>query len=381
MPSVVELIFIFLSILTPLDAHRFGYEERLVSFGKWDLSDIKDTVHAACSIFGALGRRCEDTSKSILSASVASSTAVSHSFVNQGRKKLCMQTIFQKIPVTIRNRFPTRPGSRDYQMSIVTFNAPDSESTISLDVRLNQITKPLIPEDVWETLTGKEFQQHPEITDQLTETGAWLAENDEANDWVDWKVFGSLGSLEKGDVHVWTGKSKKEGHGSEVPFIKSRSIVPMSPEEVVDLLLDSDRVTTYNQWSQGRTDCWVAPTEDGSSKQTKIVKSRTQPPLGAKPMVSVTLLHARPWGPDGGWIVVSRSPGGNSYFDPDDLPSSRSDILLGVNLLLPMDDESCVLTSLTHVFSPAIPAMLAERLGARSAIKFAMDVRHSKVPA
>lgn len=379
MSSVFEITFIFVSILTSLDARRFGNEQSLVSFGKWGLSDIKESVHDACSIINVRRRECEQSSESILSASVASSTPVS-SDVSNGRR-FCVERLFQNIPETVRKRLPLLPGSRGYQVSVETFNTPDSDSTIALDVRLNQITKPLIPENVWETLTGKEFQQHPEVLDELAETGAWLAENDESNEWVDWNVFGSLGSLEKGDVQVWTGKAKKEGHGSEIPFIKSRSIVPMSPEEVVDLLLDSDRVTTYNQWSQGRTDCWIASAEDGSLKRTKIVKSTTQPPLGAKRMVSVTLLHARPWGADGGWIVVSRSPGGKAYFDPDDSPSSRSDILLGVNLLSPLDDESCVLTSLTHLFSPAIPAMLAERLGAKSAIKFAMDVRKSKIPA
>ncbi|GAX14264.1 hypothetical protein FisN_1Hu459 [Fistulifera solaris] len=276
---------------------------------------------------------------------------------------------------------PIFSESRGYQISVETFSTPDAESSIAVEERLRHITEPLIPEDVWETMTGQEFQQHPETLDQLAKTGAWLAENDEVNEWVDWKVFGSLGSLEKGDIQVWTGKAKKEGHGSEVPFIKSRSILPMPPEEVVELLMDSERVKTYNQWSQGRTDCWIAPAEEGSQKQTKIVKSTTQPPLGAKPVVSVTLLHARPWGSDGGWIVVSRSPGGNAYFDADDSLTSRSDILLGVNLLSPLDEESCILTSLTHVYSPAIPAMLAERLGARSAINFAIDVRNSKVPA
>lgn len=382
----VESVLIFLWISTSTEARRFGHEPRLVSFGKLDLSEIKESLHETCHTLGAFRRRCNSRYESTLPASVSSSTAVSDASVKRdpiaridAHRRACIEHFIRKIPASVRNKVPMIQQSRDYEMSVETFNTPDSESTIPLEIRLNQITKPLIPEDVWESLTGKEFQENPEILDDLAETGAWLAENDEANEWVDWKVFGSLGSLKQGDVQVWTGKAKKEGHGSEVPFVKSRCIIPMLPEEIVDLLLDSDRVTTYNQWSQGRTDCWVAPCADTSSVQTKIVKSRTQPPLGAKPMVSVTLLHARPWGSEGGWMVVSRSPGGNSYFDPDDSSSSRSDILLGVNLLQPLDDESCVLTSVTHVFSPAVPAMLAERLGARSAIKFAIDIRNSKV--
>lgn len=380
---LVEIVFAFLWMMTSTEARRFGHVPHLVSFGKLNFSVIQESLQEPCTILGTSGRsynKCEAT----LSASVASSAIAPgrglFARINTHRK-FHVENFSRRIPMAVRKRLAMLPGSREYHVSIEPFEAPDSQNITSMDLKLRQITKPLIPEDVWASLTGKEFQENPEIIDELVETGVWLAENDEANGWVNWKEFGSLGSLKQGDVHVWTGKAKTEGHGSEFPFVKARSIVPMTPKEMVDLLLDSNRVTTYNQWSQGREDCWVATNEDDCAKQTKIVKSRTQPPLGAKTMVSVTLLHAAPWGSEGGWVVVSRSPGGNSFFDPDDSSSSRSDILLGVNLLQPLDDDSCILTSVTHLFSPAIPLMLAERLGARSAVKFAQDMRNLKVPS
>ena len=170
-------------------------------------------------------------------------------------------------------------------------------------------------------------------------------------------------------------------YGSQVPFIKTRSIIPLAVEEMVELLLDSSRVKTYNPWSLGRRDCWVA---DYDAEHTKIVKNRVQPPFGAKAMVSTTLLHARPAAAtedDGAWIVVSRSVGGFRFAEPDDATVGRSDILLGVNLLQPVDNESCLLTAVTHVYSSAVPTMLAERLGVQSAVKFVRDMRSLKVAA
>ena len=73
--------------------------------------------------------------------------------------------------------------------------------------------------------------------------------------------------------------------------------------------------------------------------------------------------------------MVSRAIGGTRYHEPDDDSAGRSDILLGVNLLQPIDASSCQLTAVTHVYSSAVPAMLAERLGVKSAIKFVKDMR------
>jgi hypothetical protein len=54
---------------------------------------------------------------------------------------------------------------------------------------------------------------------------------------------------------------------------------------------------------------------------------------------------------------------------------------LGVNLIQPVDDDSCMLTAVTHAYSAVMPAMLAERLGVKGAIKFVKDIRALRVPA
>lgn len=276
-------------------------------------------------------------------------------------------------------RSATAPTINEIQI----FHAEESDQVTSnnnIDQEhriLSSLTEPIIAQDVWDHLTGHEFPEHPDrllLLDRLAATGERLARNDLSDDWIQWRPYGAHDDLEDGHIHVWTGQAKREGRGSNVPWIKTRSILPMTPEEMKDLLLDSDRVKTYNPWSLGRKDYWKL------DENTKIVKNRTQPPIGSKPMVSVTLLHARPLQEANAWIVVSRAIGGKLFLDSDDQGSGRSDILFGINLLQPYDDDSCLVTAVTHVDSSAVPSMLAEKLGVKGAIKFVKDIRKLKVP-
>lgn len=244
---------------------------------------------------------------------------------------------------------------------------------------VESLTKPFIAHEVWHGLSGTEFQEHAdELLEPLAIMGEHLALHDEPNEWIDWRSsMKNSPTSEEGGIHVWTGKVSRPGmyYGSDLPIIKTRSIIPLAVEEMVDLLMDSTRIQTYNPWSVGRRDCWVC------NNHTKIVKNRVQPPIGSKAMVSTTLLHARPAknAGQGAWIVVSRAVGGNCFADDEDETLGRTDILLGVNLLQPLDDASCRMTALTHAYSSTIPNILAERLGVKGAIKFVKDIRELKV--
>jgi hypothetical protein len=80
---------------------------------------------------------------------------------------------------------------------------------------------------------------------------------------------------------------------------------------------------------------------------------------------------------------VSRAVGGSQYCDSADAECGRSDILLGINLLQPVNDDSTLVTAITHVQSSVVPALLAESLGVKGAIQFVHDLRRlrQKVPA
>ncbi len=70
------------------------------------------------------------------------------------------------------------------------------------------------------------------------------------------------GPLDEGDgtpgdtssVLVWSGKFPHKYHGHDVPAIRSQGIINMSPEALVALLMDSNRVSEYNKSNIGRDD-------------------------------------------------------------------------------------------------------------------------------
>jgi hypothetical protein len=87
---------------------------------------------------------------------------------------------------------------------------------------------------------------------------------------------------------------------------------------------------------------------------------------------------------DAGYIVVSRAiVGGSSHlFDNTSDGNSgeklvRNEILLGVNVLraIPGQPNKTELTSVTHVYSPMIPLLLAKSAGVKGATDFVRDIR------
>ena len=87
---------------------------------------------------------------------------------------------------------------------------------------------------------------------------------------------------------------------------------------------------------------------------------------------------------EGGYIVVSRAMTGGEW-NTDNSPKSsssgeklvRNEILMGINILKPVPGEpnKTELTSVTHVYSPMIPVMLAKSAGVKGAIDFVKDIR------
>ncbi len=350
------------------------------------------------------------------------------------------------------------------------------------------IIKPLIPKSIWYSLTGREFY-YPSTLSKLIQTSLQIAtcsgDGDSVSDSdstsssdcnVDWKPAdsktkklllendkmndGDNGNEERdelvrnallndGQILVWMGKfmnnknSKKdvvnEGYGSNLPLIKTISIIPLSPKKFAELLMDSDKVQSYNKMSLGRKDVVVfqqgvdtvadtdaapaATAGDAMGKnfaldgEAKIVRNVTKPPLSKKLMEFVTLMYARRLNVDddvsagyvgsgvndvggtenGSYIVVTRAVSGGRWGGPsgtsegvktrgggaDEASNSeeeemtRSEILLGVNLLrsIPGEPDKTEVTAVTHVYSPSVPTMLAGTVGVKGAIDFVKDIR------
>lgn len=106
-------------------------------------------------------------------------------------------------------------------------------------------------------------------------------------------------------------------------FVNQVSKVVNAPaEQVMDLILDSDRVHEYNRYSQGRTDVQVQPTpwhnyrsyhvtigHSPPHKHTPTKHQETRPifPTVAKPHPSLSLCLASTWGPTPRLSATARS--------------------------------------------------------------------------
>jgi hypothetical protein len=255
--------------------------------------------------------------------------------------------------------------------SIDKASSPSSKLSI-------QVSSPIIPQDVWDDMTGEEWND-PSTVDHLASSGLLMAAADE-NEWIEWNAHkdttkileekDTMSALDEGEVLVYVGKAKKEGYGSQLPIIKTKSILPLSAEEMADLLMDSSRVKIYNKLSLGRKDIRQL------GENTKIVQNLTKPPITKSNMVSVTLMHSRRLQePEKeGYLVVSRAVPGAIDEEFSGLP--RNDILLGINLLQDLGSNECLMTAVTHIYSPSLPTMLARKLGVSSAINFIKDIRN-----
>jgi len=65
---------------------------------------------------------------------------------------------------------------------------------------------------------------------------------------------------------VWSGKFPHKHYGHDLPVVRSQGVVNMSPEDLVDLLMDSTRVKSYNVSSTGRKDELIL--SDGTNLDT-----------------------------------------------------------------------------------------------------------------
>ncbi len=240
-----------------------------------------------------------------------------------------------------------------------------------------------VPTRLWSALRIGSFESKQAI-DQLASNGLRLAEGGEVTGWPKWAPNGDTGKrlaenpqADGDDVYVWTGSFGSSCHGSELPAIRTQGVIPKSAKDITELLMDSSRVKVYNSMSLGRKDLKVfqsgihTKSKLWGEGETKIVENRTKPPLTSKTLVFQTLMHARVLS-DGRYLVVSRAVTDGS---PSADGEVQSEIILGVNILAPLSDTSCRLTSITHVNSPLVPKMMAQSVGVKGAINFINDMR------
>jgi len=212
----------------------------------------------------------------------------------------------------------------------------------------------------------------------------WTADRKTAKNFenYDWNlVDGPVKDLSKHDdtdVFIWNGVFGHGFYGSDVPSIRTEGLVCMSPEALLDLLMDSSRTHEYNKSSLGREDLLILQDDledEGpfGKSITKIVKSSSKPPLVRKTIELVTLLHAKKL--SHGYLIVSRAVTRSADKVPDS-KIMRSEILMGVNLIRRIENEpnKCIMINVNHVRSP-VPQMIMRRISLTAAHGFFTDLR------
>ncbi|GAX11412.1 hypothetical protein FisN_22Lh090 [Fistulifera solaris] len=215
--------------------------------------------------------------------------------------------------------------------------------------------------------TAKWIEQNENGWDQCT----WKSPNDDANGV--WKNFPQAGSAEDDRIFVWSTTFSGGGYGSEIPAVRVAGIVPTSAKDLMQLLVDSNRVHEYNKLSLGRTDELILQESLSSDGPfggiTKVMTSQTT--IMRKTLQFTSLMHARET--EAGYKLVTRaveSPFGSAT-------ALKSEILLGINVIwrIPGDDRRCLLIAVNHIRSPFVPMMIAKRIGLQAATNFINDIR------
>lgn len=189
-------------------------------------------------------------------------------------------------------------------------------------------------------------------------------------------------------VLVWYGKLSHGYYGNDIPLVRAAGMIDVSPESLLELLLDSNRVTEYNEMSLGRTDILVLQKDMPTNVKkkninvnafggiTKIWRSSSRPPIVRKTMQFTSLVHARELPDHSGYIIVSRSV--NTMPDKTISDALTAEILLNINVLKRVDGETnqCLFISVNHVRSPIlIPNMIAKRVAIQGVTGFIQDLR------
>lgn len=198
----------------------------------------------------------------------------------------------------------------------------------------------------------------------------------------DWNILDEpvkdLSNHGDSDVFIWTGAFGHGLYGSDIPPVRTEGLVPMSPESLLDLLIDSSRTHEYNKTSLGREDLLVL--QDDMENEgpfgksiTKVVKSISKPPLVRKTVQFVSLLHAKelPYG----YLIVSRAVS-RAVENVPDSKIMRSEVLMGVNVIRRIENEpnKCLMINVNHIRSP-LPLMIMRRLSLIAASSFFTDLR------
>ena len=205
---------------------------------------------------------------------------------------------------------------------------------------------------------------------------------------VNWPIYPWYAVDDSDDVYVWTGGVPHRGFGHDWPVVKARTLIRAAPRAVLDVLLDSSQIKKYNKMSQGREDVLILQegvetiseeSQYGFAGDARIMRALNKPRLFPKTIEMLSLWYSQQLkNAPGSYMTVSRSVWedelGHGSNASNDKTMLRSEMLLGVTLLRPCP-YGCEITTITHVFSPGVPEIMAKRSTPGSAANLLRDIQ------
>ena len=153
-----------------------------------------------------------------------------------------------------------------------------------------------------------------------------------------------------------------------IPMLKTRGIVNMSPQLLRNLLLDCTRVREYNKCSLGKTDLHVFYLMDGG--EARIVENAMQIPIVGGKVETLSLTHSRALLDDNaGFVIVSRSV----KKDLDDVIRNPCISISSLRSIAGADTKT-ELTTLTSISLP-VPKFLMHKVASYGAEDFFCNLR------
>ena len=331
------------------------------------------------------------------------STAEQESFLDRLRLDIYKPAKLSEEPV---EQSPvTSPEFSKYLLRVGDLHIVDARQPACLrerQVLYIDLSKEFSDETLTQTAMNRLVDRGLSIANTNPHVSLQLPAFNDSNFDIEWKPEGStarllrkmaqLSELERQErletqILIWSGDYQGPKHyGSDSPHFLAQGIVPISPRELLNMLWDSDRTGEYNKFCLGRSDVLIVDdgiASSGGLQGTKVIKSQTKVPFTRMSVSMSVCMHARALrGPNEGFMIVSRSlncgvAGRHVGASKGVERSNKSEILIGVNLLIPIPGkkDATRLVSVSQVSASLVPPFLAKKIGFMGVEDFFNNVR------
>lgn len=211
--------------------------------------------------------------------------------------------------------------------------------------------------------------------ESLLEEGIKISDEYLTSSNVKWKsVKSSKSNGADVKVYVCTTPIPTEEGDTKWPVIKATTtICGIKPKELCKLLMDSGRVTKYNQYATSRVDVEELMSPKRGVVE-KVVWAKTSNPFKIKPYDFVSLMRSAPVGEKGSYRIITR--GCTHIKAPVDSAYQRSHVVFGVNdLRKSKNGRDTVITNIQQSRYQALPQWFLMKMATAGTVSYVIALK------